>query len=180
MNKTPDHILQRAAAGDHQAFRQLVLDHSHHVQRLALRLTMDPSSADDVVQETFLKVYRKLGSYRRESSFHTWLHRITVNTAMDYLRRKQREEPALPPEAIDSQQQPQGELCVLEQAEIRERATRLLRQLSPLERSALSLRHFEGYSIREIGSLLQLGDSACKQAIFRAVKKLRHALEPWS
>lgn len=72
------------------AFRELVLEHSHAMFRLAWRLCGDESAADDIVQEAFLKAWRKIGDFRMQSGFRSWLHRITVNTAMDYLRKQSR------------------------------------------------------------------------------------------
>lgn len=178
--QTSQKIIEQAARGDQAAFRQLVLEHSRRVYQLAYRLTMDEAAAEDVAQETFIKVYRKLPGFKQASSLRTWLHRITVNTAMDYLRRRSRQEVSLAPDDLPPAVEADAALCALEQHEVRERTASLLRQLSPMERSALSLRHFEGYSIREICAALHIGESACKQAIFRAVKKLRVALEPWS
>ena len=179
MNEITNNIIRRAARGDQQAFRAIVEAHSQRVFRLAYRLTADEAAAEDVVQESFLKVHRKLKDFRYQSSFHTWLHRITVNTAMDYLRRRRHLEIPTEPAALPVTPAAEA-LCVAERAEVLSRTRELMHQLSPLERSALNLRHFEGYSIREIAHALHLGESACKQAIFRAVKKLRLALEPWS
>ena len=82
MSRTEQKIVTKAAAGDRMAFRELVLEHSDAMFRLAWRLTCDQSVADDIVQEAFIKAWRKLGNFRMQSSFRSWLHRITVNTAM--------------------------------------------------------------------------------------------------
>lgn len=173
-------LIRRAAAGEQRAFQLIVESHSQMVFRLAYRLTQDESAAEDVVQESFIKVYRKLNQFQFQSSLHSWIHRITVNTAMDYLRRRRHLEINTEPAELPEPVPPSDQICVAEQEEIQQRTRQLMQQLSPLERAALSLRHFEGYSIKEIAQTLKLGDSACKQAIFRAVKKLRLALEPWS
>lgn len=176
---SPQHI-RRAAQGDQAAFRLIVEHHSRAMFRLAFRLTQNEAQAEEVVQDTFMKVYRKLKDFKQDSSLRTWIHRITVNTAMDHLRRKRHLEVATETgELPEVAPEPAG-LCAAEQQEIQERTQKLLQQLSPIERAALSLRHFEGHSIHEIAHALELGESACKQAIFRAVKKLRLALEPWS
>ncbi len=87
MTQTEQKIIRKAAAGDRAAFRQLVLEHSHSVFRLAWRLSGDESAAEDIVQEAFIKAWRKIGEFRMDASFKSWLHRITVNTSMDYLRK---------------------------------------------------------------------------------------------
>lgn len=182
MNELPKTLIQQAAAGDTQAFRRIVDHHGPALYRLAYRLVQDTGAAEDVVQESLLKAYRKLASFKFDASLGSWLHRITVNSSMDYLRRRHPVTAVENPEELaEALELPaQNTPCVAEREEIVQRTQRLLGELSPLERSALSLRHFEGYSIREIASTLKLGENACKQAIFRAVKKLRLALEPWS
>ena len=72
------------------AFRELVMEHSHAMFRLAWRLTCDNAAADDIVQEAFIKAWRNIGNFKMQSSFRSWLHRITVNAAMDYLRKQAR------------------------------------------------------------------------------------------
>ena len=84
-------LVARAKAGDEEAFGLLVESHSRDVFRLAYRLTGSRENADDVVQEAFLRAYRSLHRFDSRSRFGTWLHRITVNCAMDHLRRSKRE-----------------------------------------------------------------------------------------
>ena len=179
MGQTEQKIIRKAAAGDRVAFRELVLEHSHAMFRLAWRLTSDESAAEDIVQEAFIKAWRKLGSFRMESSFKSWLHRITVNTAMDYLRKQSRrkqfetEEPEWETH-FQASQTPTHDT----QIDIRKQTEAAMMDLSEIERSALLLKHFEGHSINEIAQILEITTGACKQTIFRAVKKMRIALRP--
>jgi RNA polymerase sigma-70 factor (ECF subfamily) len=179
MSQTEQKIIRKAAAGDRVAFRELVLEHSHAMFRLAWRLTSDESIAEDIVQEAFIKAWRKLGKFRMESSFKSWLHRITVNTAMDYLRKQSRrkqfetEQPEWDP-GLSTAEMPKHDI----QIDIRKQTEAAMMNLSPIERSALLLKHFEGHSISEIAQILEITTGACKQTIFRAVKKMRIALEP--
>ena len=179
MNENEQQIIRKAAAGDRVAFRALVLEHSHAMFRLAWRLTSDEAAAEDVVQEAFIKAWRKLGKFRMESSFKSWLHRITVNTAMDYLRKRSRrnqfetEEPEW-----DASVNAAHESSEETQLDIRKQTQTAMMALSEVERSALMLKHFEGYSIDEISQMLEITSGACKQTIFRAVKKMRVALQP--
>ena len=161
------------------AFRELVLEHSHAMFRLAWRLTSDESAAEDIVQEAFIKAWRKIGNFRMESSFRSWLHRITVNTAMDYLRKQARRkqfETAEP--EFESVQQGTVTPAVDTQIDIRAQTEAAMMNLSETERSALLLKHFEGHSIKEIAQIMEMTTGACKQTIFRAVKKMRIALRP--
>jgi len=179
MNAAEQKTIRMAAGGDRMAFRQLVLEHSHAMFRVAWRLTADKGLAEDVVQEAFIKAWNKLGDFRMQSSFRSWLHRITVNCAMDSLRKRSRrnqfevEEPeweaAGPRSTLDS---------TGDQIDIRRQTEAAMMNLSDVERSALLLRHFEGHSIKEISQILEITTGACKQTIFRAVKKMRVALRP--
>jgi len=179
MGQTEQKIIRKAVAGDRAAFRELVLEHSHAMFRLAWRLSSNESAAEDIVQEAFIKAWRKIGSFRMESSFKSWLHRITVNTAMDYLRKQSRrkkfetEEPEWDP-GLKSAEIPSHDT----QIDIRKQTEAAMKGLSEIERSALLLKHFEGHSINEVAQILEITTGACKQAIFRAVKKMRIALRP--
>ena len=179
MSQTEHNIIRKAAAGDRTAFRELVLEHSHAMFRLAWRLVSDESIAEDIVQEAFVKAWRKLGDFRMQSSFRSWLHRITVNTAMDYLRKQTRRkqfETAEPEwETVQTASvTPAPDV----QIDIRTQTEAAMMNLSDKERSALLLRHFEGHSIKEIAQILEMTTDACKQTIFRAVKKMRIELRP--
>ena len=179
MSEKEQKIIRQAARGDRMAFRTLVLEHSHAMFRLAWRLTCDEGAAEDVVQDAFIKAYRKIGDFNQQSSFGTWLHRITVNTAMDYLRKQQTRKRFETPEPDwESIEQATRNDCPGETEDIRRHTVAAMQQLTEMERTALTLRHFEGHSIKEICEILQINSNACKQAIFRAVKKMRIALEP--
>jgi RNA polymerase sigma-70 factor (ECF subfamily) len=174
-----------ARAGDEEAYRRLVLRHSRNVFRLAYRMTRSEHDAEDVVQNTFIKAFRRLDNFESRANFGTWLHRIAANSAYDLLRsrqRRQREEPLeADPEAPDSRalpsQSPSPDRLAIS-ADVRERVSRAMSRLSPLERSAFVMRHHQGLSIREIGVALGLDTSATKHSIFRAVRKMRVALAP--
>ncbi len=177
-------IVAQARAGDDEAFRQLVSRHSHDLFRLAYRLTGHRENADDVVQEAFLRAYRSLHRFDARSRFGTWLHRITVNCAMDHLRRAQREagrrDTSADEETLNRQTSLEpGPDRLAESDQIERQVEHALNTLSPIERSAFVLRHFEQLSIAEIGSRLGSRTSATKHAVFRAVRKLRRELSPW-
>ena len=179
MSETEQQIIRKAATGDRAAFRQLVLEHSHAMFRLAWRLTSDETAAEDIVKEAFIKAWRKIAGFRMESSFKSWLHRITVNTAIDYLRKQARrkqfetEQPEWEPVDLATVA-PANDV----QIDIQTQAQSAMMDLSDTERTALLLKHFEGHSIKEIAQIMELTTGACKQTIFRAVKKMRIALRP--
>ncbi|MGB3564096.1 MAG: sigma-70 family RNA polymerase sigma factor [Thermoanaerobaculia bacterium] len=175
-------LVERARAGDSDAFRELVDRHSRTMFKTAYRLTGNEADADDLVQEAFLRAYRKLDRFDGRSQFSTWLYRITVNCGMDLMRKKSRrsaraamdEEVVLDTVATND---PRPDRLALS-GEIGRAVESVLRTLSPMERAAFVLRHFEGRSIAEIGGLLGARSGATKHAVFRAVKKLRAALGP--
>src|SRR5262249_33540460 len=175
-------VLARARQGDSEAFRALVERHSGAVFRLAFRMTGNEQDAEDVVQESFLRAYRQLGRFESRANFSTWLYRIVANCSVDLMRSKHARRDQSHGEALDETiighvagDMPNPERLA-QSAEIGGRVTSALDDLSPLERAAFSLRHFEGRSIDEIARTLGLGTSAAKHSVFRAVRKLRLGL----
>ena len=178
-------LVRRVLAGDTDAFEGLVAAHTRAVYSLAFRVTGNSPAAEDAVQETFLRAFRFLSGYDQRAEFGTWLHRIAVNAAIDQTRRTRRERAGrvdLPAEGgFALGEIPTGEAGPERRtldAEIRRRTDAALAELSPAERAAFVLRHYEGRSIAEISSTLGKRDNATKQSIFRAVRKLRTALAP--
>lgn len=176
--------LERARKGDEEAFRELVERHGTDVFRLAYRLTGSRENAEDVVQETFLKAYRSLHRFDARSAFGTWIHRIAANCALDHLRRVDRRREASkaeddrdPFDLVESGEP--GPLRHTLSSEVERRLAAGLGALTPMERTAFVLRHFEERSIAEIGRALGTRTSATKQAVFRAVGKLRRELLPF-
>jgi RNA polymerase sigma-70 factor (ECF subfamily) len=148
-------------------------------------MTGNEQDAEDVVQETFLRAYKQIRQFDGRSSFSTWLYRICSNCSLDLIRaRKTREK----------QREPLGEKVTswIDTIAAREpdperlthsgQITRLLKpaleQLSEMERVAFTLRHFEGCDVEEIARTLGVQQNAAKHSVFRAVQKLRRALEP--
>jgi RNA polymerase sigma-70 factor (ECF subfamily) len=177
MERTEISVVRLARAGDAEAFRELVESYSPKLFRLAYRITGDEATAEDVVQEAFLRAYRSLGRFDERAQFGTWLHRIAVNAALEMVRKRQR-QPSQSSEDPHPSPDPGPDRIALG-LEVERAVRSALADLSPMERTAFVLRHFEGRSIAEICEQLGLGVSAGKQAIFRAVKKLRRVLEPF-
>jgi RNA polymerase sigma-70 factor (ECF subfamily) len=151
-------------------------------------MTGNEQDAEDVVQETFLRAYKQLHRYEARASFGTWLYRIASNYSLDLVRsRKRHPQTALDESAageagtnrVDAMPSgAPGPDRLLFGDEVQRTVASTLDQLSNQERTAFVLRHFEGQSIEEIGSSLGLSGNATKHSIFRAVQKLRRALEP--
>jgi len=177
----------RVRAGDGDAYRVLVDRHSRGVFRLAYRMTGNEQDSEDVVQETFLRAYKQLHRWEARSSFGTWLYRIAANYSLDLVRRRKRHAevtmndsgPDDAPEMIQSlASDAPGPDRLMFSGRVQERVSSALSELSQQERTAFVLRHFEGQSIEEISAALGLSGNAAKHSIFRAVQKLRRALEP--
>jgi RNA polymerase sigma-70 factor, ECF subfamily len=185
MEATDLAAVERTRGGDTAAFRVLVERYGRSVFRLAFRMTGNEFDAEDVVQETFLRAFKQLDSYESRSSFGTWLYRIAANYSLDLIRSRKRHaarhvaDTAEQEDVLDSvKTNDPGQDRVYYSSQVRIRLDAALQLLSDQERTAFQLRHFEGKSIEEIGSILDLGASATKNSIFRAVRKVREALEP--
>jgi RNA polymerase sigma-70 factor (ECF subfamily) len=171
----------QARAGDEDAFRVLVERHSRSVYRLAYRMTGRPEDAEDVVQETFVRAYRQLARFEARSNFATWLYRIGFNCAIDYMRARPHRESAETDERLDQVARPVAPATddIVYAGEIGRRVQEALGGLSPQERAAFLMRHYQGCSIDEICGALDLKTNAAKHSIFRAVRKMRAALRPF-
>jgi RNA polymerase sigma-70 factor, ECF subfamily len=179
--------LARARAGDTDGFRILVERHAGAVFRLAYRMTGNEHDAEDVVQETFLKAFRRLHQFEERASVSSWLYRIAANCGYDVLRSRRRREDGRAPDPAEGDgaaaslpaTDPTPDRLVFS-AELRRRVGVAMGRMTSLERAAFTLRHLEGMSIGEIGAALGLETSAAKQSVFRAVRKAREALAPLS
>lgn len=183
METTDPALVARVLRGETDAFRSLVERHSRHVFRLAFRMTGNEQDAEDVVQETFLRAFRHLKRYESRSLFSTWLYRIAANCAVDLTRaRKHFIDHSGPNSGHDwlselTSRAPSADQLAFS-GQVRNSIQSAMDELTPQERTAFVLRHYEGLSVEEISSALGIGLNAAKHSVFRAVRKLRRALEP--
>ena len=170
-------LVERARCGDVRAFQCLFERHLRAVYAVCLRLLGDPGLAEDAAQEAFLKAHRRLDQFDGRAAFQTWLHRITLNTAIEFVRRRRGGGDFADDAALADAHDHQADPSVgISQAEIVRGVSSALQQLTSLERSVFVLRHLEQRSLGEIAQLLSSNVNACKQAIFRAVRKMRAQL----
>lgn len=178
----------RARSGDSEAFRLLVERHSRSVYKVAYRVTGNADDAEDVVQETFLKAYRQLDRFEERASFGTWLHRIAWNCSVDLLRARPKREQAEEADTLEQLGSTRATVTgsaapsperLMASVQVGDRVKEAMARLSPLERAAFVMRHYEGRSIDEISRALEIRENAAKHSIFRAVRKMRVALEPF-
>lgn len=177
MHWTDQDAARRVLQGDQCAFRVLVDRHSHAIFRLAFRMTRNEQDAEDLVQETFLRAYKQLHRFDGRCAFATWIYRICVNCSLDLIRTRK-----LQPTVANWLDQvaahdPSPER-LLQSHQIAGFLSPAMQQLTETERAAFILRHHEGLAIEQIAEILGVQAGAAKHSIFRAVQKLRRALEP--
>ena len=165
-------VIRRAIAGDERALRALWSQHAPHIDAVVRRLVGDPDLAADVAQEVWIQIFRALPSYRGESQFGTWAHRIAVNRTLNALRRSRRL--AKVEAEIDEDTaavEPDGERSLL-MASIEDAAA----QLAPGARAVFVLHDVEGYTHEEIARELGITPGGSKSQLFKARAKLRRLL----
>ncbi len=180
MGKSDHEAVRAVLDGDKEAYGALVVRHSHSLFRVAFRITGNEADADDVVQEAFLRGYRKLDTFESRANFSTWIYRIAVRCALDKLKASKVNESSRVAEETDPElddvqvaDSTAGPDRILLSAEIGALQEAAMRGLSPTERTAFVLRHVESCSTEEIAAVLGIAPNAAKQTVFRAVHKLR-------
>jgi len=183
MGKNDHAAIQAILSGDKNAYAPLVVHHSPSLFRVAFRITGNEADAEDVVQEALLRGYQRLASFESRSSFGTWIYRIAVRCALDRIASRRQDDTAWVGEETDPEENevqvadtvadPERLLLSGEIGALHEVA---MRGLTPTERTAFVLRHLEGCTGEEIGAALGIQPNAAKQAVFRAVEKLRRRL----
>lgn len=176
--------VRRAKRGDPEAFRLIVETYSQPLWRAAYRVLGDAATAEDAVQEAFLRAWRALDRFDEKAELSTWLYKIAINAAIDLRRERNRREvfsAALPVDFDGQATSPSATPNPHRNALWREamaQAQETIASLPEAERTAILLRHFEGCSIAEIAAVIGVSPNAAKQAVFRAVHKLRKMLGP--
>lgn len=182
---TQQELVDRAKAGDSEAFAQLVEQTQNQVYSLALRMVKNPDDAADLAQEAFLSAWKGLPRFQGEAAFSTWIYRLTSNACIDFLRREKRRKSAGTVLYLDGDEEagtldlPDFEADpsrLLEQQEVREGIAAGMEALSPEHRTVLALREISGLSYAEIGDLLGLEEGTVKSRISRARLALRKNL----
>lgn len=184
-------LVERAQRGDKQAFGLLVTKYQRKLARLLSRFIRDPAEVEDVTQEAFIKAYRALPTFRGDSAFYTWLYRIGINTAKNYLVAQGRRAPTstnLDNEEVESSEDGEGLWEVttpenlLMSKQIAQTVNDTLQSLPDELRTAISLREMEGLSYEEIANIMDCPIGTVRSRIFRAreviAEKLKPMLEP--
>ncbi|HEY5604379.1 MAG TPA: RNA polymerase sigma factor RpoE [Gammaproteobacteria bacterium] len=179
-------LVERIQRGDKSAFDILVRKYQHKVVKLISRYVKDQQEVYDVAQEAFIKAYRALPKFRGDSAFYTWMYRIAINTAKNYLVAQGRRLPNVDIEAQDAEQF-EGESALKEYAtpesmlrrdEIQETVFRTIENLPEDLRIAITLREIEGLSYEEIAVAMDCPVGTVRSRIFRAREAIDKTLQP--
>ena len=175
-------IVRKVLQGDVNAFEDLVLEYEKNVYGITLRMTGNSEDAADMTQETFIKAFNSLQSFRGDSKFSVWLYRIATNVCLDFLRSRNRkptvslsvEDDEGEESQLDIADESQSPELLLERGLTRDAVRRGLDALSPEYRQILLLREIQGLSYEEISQVLSLEVGTVKSRIFRARKDCAH------
>jgi len=180
-------LVERAQRGDKQAFSLLVEKYQRKLARLLSRFIRDPAEVEDVTQEAFIKAYRALPAFRGDSAFYTWLYRIGINTAKNYLMALGRRAPtSTEVEAEDAEGYEEGEQLrdintpesLLLSKEIAETVTATIEKLPEELRKAIQMREIEGMSYEDIAQAMDCPIGTVRSRIFRAREAIAEQLRP--
>ncbi len=180
-------LVERAQSGDKRAFELLVIKYQRKVERLLSRLIRDQAEIEDVTQESFIKAYRALAGFRGDSAFYTWLYRIAVNTAKNYLVTQGKKAPTTTD--FDAEEAegfedavglrdiatPDAELATKQIAEI---VNNTIDKLPEELRTAITLREIDGMSYEEIAEIMDCPIGTVRSRIFRAREAVAEKLRP--
>lgn len=179
-------LVARAQHGDQHAFGLLVSKYQRKLARLLSRLIRDPAEVEDVAQETFIKAYRALGNFRGDSAFYTWLYRIGINTAKNYLVSQGRRAPTRDVDSEAAEGFEEGELLrdidtperVLFSKQIGATVNAAMEALPEELRTAIMLRELEGMSYEDIAKIMDCPIGTVRSRIFRAREAVADKLRP--
>ena len=186
MNKDADSLLvRRVQKGDTRAFDLLVGKYQHKIMGLVSRYIRDRSEVEDVTQEAFIKAYKALPRFRGDSAFYTWLYRIAINTAKNYLVAQSRRPPGSDIDVADAEYLSSGsELQDIEtpenslfRDELQQTVDRAIRTLPEDLKTAVTLREYDGLSYEEIAGIMDCPVGTVRSRIFRAREAIDKQIE---
>lgn len=181
-----EELVARVQRGDKKAFDMLVIKYQHKIIQLVNRYIKDPSEAQDVAQEAFIKAYRALDSFRGDAAFYTWLYRIAINTAKNYLQARSRRNTNFEVDIQDAEkvenapqlQDLESPDNYLANEQIIETIKQAISLLPEEMRTAIMLREFEGMSYEEIAEAMNCPIGTVRSRIFRAREAIDEKLTP--
>ncbi|MBA2662016.1 MAG: sigma-70 family RNA polymerase sigma factor [Bradymonadaceae bacterium] len=184
-------LVERAQKGDRDAFKELVEKYQRKVYSICFGMLKNPDDSMDVSQEVFIKVYRYLEKFNQQSSFYTWLYRITVNMCIDHIRKNSRMRSVDYDDSIARQDDVEGDENILPSTlginpdkvygrkELRKKMLEALETLSEKHRTILILREVEGLSYEEIADVLNISKGTVMSRLFHARRYFQEALKEY-
>ena len=188
MERTEALLIADLCEGDETALAPLVEKYKRMVYRLAMQITKNHADADDVMQETFIKVYRSIRTFRKEAAFETWLYRIAVNEALNFVKRRERQRESTLETTSEAEYEAMTRYRAqiandphihAEKAELRHHVTEAVNNLSLKHRTVVILHEFEGLTHAEIASILNCSEGTVRSRLHYARKKLRTLLKSY-
>jgi RNA polymerase sigma-70 factor (ECF subfamily) len=184
---TDQELVRRVKKGDRRAFDLLFSRYQHKIYGLVSRFVRDQQDIDDVVQEAFIKAYRALPRFRGESAFYTWLYRIAINTAKNYLLARGRRPPAADIDAEDAEFMDGGDFLretenpenQLSRDELENAINEAISRLPDDLRSAVTLREFDGLTYEQIAVIMECPVGTVRSRIFRAREAIDQQIQPY-
>lgn len=179
-------LVERVQLGDQRAFEMLVVKYQRRIERLIARMVRDVDLVEDIAQETFIRAYRALPGFRGESAFYTWLYRIAVNTAKNYLVAHKRQPVSSDVQAEDAENYEEGDLlrdiatpeAELQSKQIAKAVNEAVDALPEELRTAITLREIEGMSYEEIAQMMECPIGTVRSRIFRAREAIAEKIRP--
>ena len=166
-------LVRRTLSGENRAFGFLVDRYQKPVFNVALRISHNPTDAEDIAQTVFMKAFRKLESFDDEQRFFSWLYRIAINESINFSRRR-RDHDELEHEPASRLGSPEDTAV---QKDVEEQVGIALMYLKPEDRAIVCLKHFQGFSYDEIGYILEIPDRTVKSRLFTARQRLKDVLQ---
>ena len=184
--ETDQQLVERVQKGDKRAFDLLVLKYQHKMISVVSRYVRDSHEVQDVVQEAFIKAYRALGNFRGDSAFYTWIYRIAINTAKNYLVSRGRRPPASDVDVADAEYYSGSDLLKdvdtpeanYFRDELQSAVDQAIRDLPEDLRTAVTLREMEGLSYEDIADVMGCPVGTVRSRIFRAREAIEKRIEP--
>ena len=188
MERTEALLIDNLREGDETALAPLVEKYKRMVHRLAMQITKNHEDANDVMQETFIKVYQSIHTFRQEAAFETWVYRIAVNEALNFVKRRERrresslettDESEFNTEILRKAEINNDPEIQAEKAELRHWVTKAVNSLSLKHRIVVILHELEGLTHAEIASILNCSEGTVRSRLHYARKQLRSLLKPY-
>jgi len=174
-------LIRKAKQGNLYSFEILVKRHQKNIYRLAFRMTKDHDSADDMAQETFVKAFISIGSFKEEYKFYPWISRICMNLCINYLKRKKftLSESELSPQKLENQNTVSDPMNEMIKDEIMDRIDSSIESLPPPFKAVLILKVYEDLSYKQIAKTLNISVGTVMSRLFRARERLQKSLKDY-